>query len=262
MRTVLICHADEDLNRYGLPLWLNSISTLAGIVVIEEPPGRTRKRIRREIQRVGLFRFLDVLAFRFYYRLFLAGRDSVWERDQLSHLQRAFSPVDNSVPVLLTSSPNSSEAERFIRAAEPDIMLARCKTILKKSIFSLPSCGTFAMHPGICPEYRNAHGCFWALANNDREKVGMTLLQIDEGIDTGPVYGYFSCSYDEVNESHVVIQLRTVFDNLARLEAALKDIFAGQAKPLDVAGRQSAEWGQPWLSAFLQWKRTAREVEQ
>jgi len=36
------------------------------------------------------------------------------------------------------------------------------------------------MHPGICPEYRNSHGCFWALANDDPERVGVTLLQIDK----------------------------------------------------------------------------------
>ena len=41
------------------------------------------------------------------------------------------------------------------------------------------SLGTFVMHPGICPEYRNAHGCFWALANRDLARVGMTLLRAD-----------------------------------------------------------------------------------
>ena len=51
------------------------------------------------------------------------------------------------------------------------------------------------MHPGICPEYRNAHGCFWALANRDLNKVGMTLLRIDKGVDTGPTFGYYTYPY-------------------------------------------------------------------
>ena len=77
------------------------------------------------------------------------------------------------------------------------------------------------MHPGVCPEYRNAHGCFWALANGDAERVGMTLLKVDAGVDTGPVYGYYGCRYDESRDSHVVIQSRVVFDNLDTLRAKL-----------------------------------------
>jgi hypothetical protein len=34
MRTVLICHEEEPLNRYTLPRWLASFSHLRGIVVL------------------------------------------------------------------------------------------------------------------------------------------------------------------------------------------------------------------------------------
>jgi methionyl-tRNA formyltransferase len=114
------------------------------------------------------------------------------------------------------------------------------------------------MHPGICPEYRNAHGCFWALANDDRERVGMTLLRIDRGVDTGPVFGYFSCNCDEGSESHIVIQHRTVFDNLDAIGKRLIEIHEGRAMPLDVSGRKSSAWGQPWLTRYFYWKRKAR----
>ena len=42
----------------------------------------------------------------------------------------------------------------------------------------------------------------------------MTLLQIDKGVDTGPIYGFFPYPYDERRESYIVIQARTVLDNL------------------------------------------------
>jgi methionyl-tRNA formyltransferase len=115
------------------------------------------------------------------------------------------------------------------------------------------------MHPGICPEYRNAHGCFWALARNDPGRVGMTLLRIDAGIDTGPVYGYYRCAFDSARDSHIVIQNRVVLDNLDALAARLREVAAGRARPLDTSGRASAEWGQPWLSAYRAWKRAARK---
>jgi len=115
------------------------------------------------------------------------------------------------------------------------------------------------MHPGICPEYRNAHGCFWALAQDDLERVGMTLLRIDKGIDTGPTFGYYTYPYDEQNESHIVIQHRVVLENLPALAGKLTDICNGSAVPLNSAGRPSATWGQPWLTKYLRWKSKARK---
>ena len=114
------------------------------------------------------------------------------------------------------------------------------------------------LHPGVCPEYRNAHGCFWALANGDVDKVGMTLLRIDAGVDTGPVYGYFTYDYDEVAESHIVIQNRVTLDNLDAVMRTLRAVWRGEAEPVDTRGRPSATWGQPWLTSYLKWKLNAR----
>jgi methionyl-tRNA formyltransferase len=197
------------------------------------------------------------VAFRLYYKLFLAARDQRWQERKLEELRETY-PELKDVPVLLTHSPNSSEAEQFIKRLSPDIVLARCKTLLKESVFSIATRGTFVMHPGICPEYRNAHGCFWALACGDNEKVGMTLLRIDKGIDTGPVYGYYSYPFDEEKESHIRIQHRVVLENLPSLERKLGEIYEGTASALDTDGRESAAWGQPWLTSYLRWKRRAR----
>lgn len=258
VRTLLICHDGSRLSQLAMPRWLASFSELAGIIVLRETDERVRKRVRREIQRVGRLRFLDVLAFRAYYRLFLAGQDRRWEDARLAELYALYPPIPPGTPVLIAESPNSKEAEAFIRAAAPDILIARCKTLLAKRIFTIPATGTFVMHPGICPEYRNAHGSFWALANDDLANVGMTLLKIDAGVDTGPTYAYYSYPFDERHESHVVIQNRVVFDNLPALRDKLLAIHRGQATPLDISGRRSAEWGQPWLSAHWRWKAHAK----
>ena len=82
--------------------------------------------------------------------------------------------------VLRTTSVNSAECVAFVRACAPDFMLARCKTLLKPAVFTVPPGGTYVLHPGICPEYRNAHGCFWALACGDLSRVGLTLLLIPD----------------------------------------------------------------------------------
>jgi len=132
-------------------------------------------------------RFLDVLAFRFYYRIFLVGKDRHWERQELREKCLIYADIASDTAIFKTLSPNTQETETFIRRMNPDLVLARCKVLLKESVFSISAKGTFVMHPGICPEYRNAHGCFWTLANRDLNKVGMTLLRIDKGVGAGDV---------------------------------------------------------------------------
>ncbi len=259
MRTVLICHHDSRVDCEGLTRWLDSFTDLVGVVILEEQPGRFYRRVRKEVSRVGLLRFPDVIAMRLYARARLSGPYKAWESDQLQVLSETYPQPVAAPPILRTHSPNSSESEEFLSQVAPDLMIARCKTLLAERIFQIPRLGTFVLHPGICPEYRNAHGCFWALANDDLDNVGLTLLKIDKGVDTGPIYGYFSYDFDELSESHLVIQQRVLFENLPEIQARLLEIESGTASTIDVSGRQSAIWGQPWLSRFLRWKRRATE---
>ncbi len=178
------------------------------------------------------------------------------DAEQMRHMQTklAMNYPKAATQRLDTHSANAPEVIAFIRAAKPDIVIARCKHLLKREVYSLPSVGTFVMHPGICPEYRNAHGCFWALARRDLDNVGMTLLKIDDGVDTGPIYGHYKYAFDERQESHVMIQARCVYDNLEALAARLTDIARGGATEVDVAGHKSAVWGQPWMTKYITWK--------
>ena len=255
MRSLLICHHDAPLDHDSLARWLASFSTLAGVIVITETSHAVKKRVSREWKRSGPLRFLDILAFRVYYKIFLAKKDAAWTSAQCAALAARY--PSHAAPAFHTSMINTPEVQKFIREAKPDIIIARCKHLLKKSVYGLPTIGTFVMHPGMCPEYRNAHGCFWALARRDVGRVGMTLLKIDDGIDTGPVYGFYSYLFDERRESHIVIQTRTVLDNLSALAKKLTEIAAESATPIDVSGHESAVWGQPWLSKYLSWKYRA-----
>jgi len=261
MRTVLIHHDDSTLDRDVLAPWLSSFSTLAGLVVIREPVRNQLARIRRELRRSGLIGFADVVALRLYHRLRLAKSERNWEAEIRSKLGHRFSGIPRDTPRMVTSDPNGSETRQFISDCRPDLMVARCRLLLDEGVFSIPPLGTFVMHPGITPEYRNSHGCFWALSNRDLDHVGLTLLSIDAGVDTGPVYGYFTYAYDERRESHEVIQQRMLFENLDALRDRLLEIERGEATPIDTSGRRSAVWGQPRLTKYIRWKRDAARAE-
>jgi hypothetical protein len=260
---VLICHQNDPIDCAGIAAWLHSEFTLCGIVVLQERPGflfmnKRMRKLRVEYRRLGFFRFLDVLLFRLVYQFRHARRDKEWVKHKVDDLRKRY-PVDlGPVPRLFAFDPNTEAVRAFIMDLQPAFMLARCKTILKPEIFAIPEHGTYALHPGICPVYRNRHGCFWALVNRDLSQVGMTLLKVDAGIDTGAVYLQCSYPYDETNESHIVIQHRVVLENLAAIGKVLQGISNHSAYPTKLRPSRSCNWGQPWFSAYLHWQRCAR----
>ena len=261
LRTVLIGHADSPVVIEGMAGWLRSWSHLVGLIVLEEAPERRWKRVRREIKRTGLLRFADVAAFRMHYRLKFAAADAAWTRQRLDEMATTYVPCPASAEPRarhVDTSPNTAASRAFLAGLDCDVMIAGCKQILGRKTFEAARHGTFVMHPGICPDYRNAHGGFWALANNDPENVGMTLLKIDAGVDTGPIYAHFRQPFDASAESHLRIQRRQTLDSLDEAAGVITRVAAGEAEPVDVTGRPSAEYGQPWLSAYLRWPKAKR----
>jgi len=256
---VLICHDGDAIDLDGLTAWLASSMRLVGVVVIAPSWRRTWRAIQRQIRRGGVRDFVDVLALRAYYRCAVAAKDDQWRADEIRRLRSTYPAPTGDVPRVRVADPNGQEARDFLTRLRPDVVIARCKVLLTPETFGIARIGTFALHPGICPEYRNAHGCFWALTRRDHGRVGMTLLRIDRGVDTGPIFLRATCDYDELRDSHLVIQYRAVTANLDAIADTLTRLARGDAAPLvDDGPRTSAVWGQPTLSAYRRWKAAAR----
>lgn len=102
------------------------------------------------------------------------------------------SPVKNSaertgIPVETPSSLRSEEALRPIFAWEPDvIVVVAYGKILPKAILDRPKWGCVNVHASLLPKLRGASPIQWAILNGFLE-TGLTLMRMDEGMDTGPV---------------------------------------------------------------------------
>ena len=254
---VLICHQHDRVDSVGLAAWLAASTRLLGVVEISGDGARWRRAVRREWNRSGALGFADVMAFRLLSWLSHRAGEARWVEREVTRLRRRYPARTQDVPRIVVEDPNGEASRTFIAGCAPDLIIARCKFILSPGVFTLARHGSFALHPGICPEYRNAHGCFWALANRDLERVGMTLLKIDQGVDTGPVLLQAGCAFDELRESHTQIQYRVVTENLDRIAETLLAAVNGDAAPVNTSGRRSAAWGQPRLTAYWRWKRAA-----
>ena len=224
---------------------------LAGLIVISDEGRRLWRAARREISPRRMVRVSGCRRVSRCSRasaLRAARRRLEVAADQ-SRCSASIRADLDTVPRVVVANPNSDDAQAFLNSVRPDIIIARCKFILKPEIFTLARVGAFALHPGICPEYRNAHGCFWALVNRDLERVGMTLLKIDKGVDTGPVYLQAGCAIDEVAESHTSFSTGSSLRTSTVSRKTLIDLFHGiRSRRFRPTGRMSAVWGQPRLT--------------
>jgi methionyl-tRNA formyltransferase len=59
--------------------------------------------------------------------------------------------------------------------------------ILPPAVLVAPLRGCLNLHASILPRFRGAAPINWAIVRGERE-TGITLMQIDEGLDTGPMY--------------------------------------------------------------------------
>jgi methionyl-tRNA formyltransferase len=92
------------------------------------------------------------------------------------------------VPVYQPHSLRSEEAAGPLRAWQPDlIVVAAYGQILRPHVLKLPPYGCLNVHASLLPRWRGASPIQHALLAGDSE-TGVTLMKMDTGMDTGPVY--------------------------------------------------------------------------
>jgi methionyl-tRNA formyltransferase len=70
---------------------------------------------------------------------------------------------------------------------KPDLsILAFVTDLIPATLLDIPSVGTICYHPSLLPRHRGASAINWALIQGDA-RTGLTILWVDEGIDTGPI---------------------------------------------------------------------------
>lgn len=86
--------------------------------------------------------------------------------------------------------PEKAAEESFcaqISAKAPDlIIVVAFGQILRKRLLDIPRWGVINIHGSLLPALRGAAPIQWAILN-DESKTGLTVMQMDEGMDTGPI---------------------------------------------------------------------------
>ena len=104
----------------------------------------------------------------------------------------AFPPVkylalNNKIPVLQPEKLRGTSFDKELALYDADcIVVAAYGKILPKEVLDLPRFGCLNIHASLLPKYRGAAPIQWAIINGDR-KTGVSIMVMEEGLDTGPV---------------------------------------------------------------------------
>ncbi|MBF0184171.1 MAG: methionyl-tRNA formyltransferase [Magnetococcales bacterium] len=181
-------------------------------------------------------------------------------------LQTVFSPVkqlalQHGIPLFQPHRLRAAEAVESLRALQADLLVVVAYgQILSADVLALPRWGCLNIHASLLPRWRGAAPIHRALLAGDAQ-TGITLMRMDEGLDTGPMLCWRSLP---ISGQHTVGLLH---DQLAQMGADL----LRESLPLLKAGQlpllPQAQEGVTYAAKLtadderITWSRTAVEIE-
>ncbi|MFQ5763788.1 MAG: methionyl-tRNA formyltransferase [Rhodospirillales bacterium] len=91
------------------------------------------------------------------------------------------------VPVEAVADVNDAEFVAGLAESKPRLgLIAGFSSIFQAPLIAMPQSGTVNLHAGPLPGYRGGSPLNWQLINGETT-AGISVIRIDEGIDTGPV---------------------------------------------------------------------------
>lgn len=81
----------------------------------------------------------------------------------------------------------SESAHDYFKRVAPDVaVIIAYGQIIPASLIAIPRLGWINLHGSLLPKYRGAAPVHWTIINGET-RSGVTIMQIDAGLDTGPI---------------------------------------------------------------------------
>jgi methionyl-tRNA formyltransferase len=123
--------------------------------------------------------------------------------------------LELGLPVVQPSKVRVPEFAASLRALEADVgVVVAYGRILTRQVLDAPRTGCVNVHASILPRYRGAAPIHWAIAGGEAE-TGVTLMQVDEGLDSGPMLAFARTPIDPDETT------QTLTERLSTMGAAL-----------------------------------------
>ncbi|WP_437893204.1 methionyl-tRNA formyltransferase [Sorangium sp. So ce124] len=168
--------------------------------------------------------------------------------------------LELGLPVVQPEKVRTPEFAAWVADARADVALVIAYgRILPKAVLEAPRRGCMNLHASILPRYRGAAPITWAIVGGEAE-TGISLMQMDEGMDTGPVYAVHRApigpdtTADELAIDLGALAARVVREDLRRAVDGALALTPQDHEAATHAALLKKEDGR------IRWERSARQI--
>lgn len=186
------------------------------------------------------------------------------DKVQMRNKQIIYSPVKNLAlkhNLKLFQPPKIKELSRLIKDLRPDIIIVIAYgQIISKDILNIPKYNCLNVHGSLLPKYRGA-SCLAAPILKGDSETGITIMRMDEKMDTGPILKQFKIPLEQTET------LQDIHDHLADLSAqhlvpVILDYSQGKIKEKKQDDSQASYVKLTKKSdGLIDWQKPARMIE-
>ena len=138
--------------------------------------------------------------------------------------------VEHGIPVYQPRTLRDGSSDDVIKELTPDIIVVVAYgCIIPPQLLHVAKYGCINLHVSLLPKYRGSAPIQWAVLNGDAG-TGVSIMQLDEGLDTGDVLLVEPVSIDPEETSGELFD-RVSAVGARTLVTALEKIPAGELKP-------------------------------
>jgi methionyl-tRNA formyltransferase len=138
--------------------------------------------------------------------------------------------LDADIPVFQPLTLRDPDAQAELAALKPDLMIVVAYgLILPQVVLDTPTQGCVNVHASLLPRWRGAAPIHRALLAGDAE-TGVTLMQMEAGLDTGPMLAKVATAITETESSGELHDRLAVLGS-EMLVAQLPALLAGELAP-------------------------------
>lgn len=131
----------------------------------------------------------------------------------------------NGIPVYQPRTLRDGSSDELIKSLAPDIIVVVAYgCIIPPQLLHVAKYGCINLHVSLLPKYRGSAPIQWAVLNGDAE-TGVTIMQLDEGLDTGDILYVQPVAIDpdmtsgELFDRVSAIGAKTLVEVLPKIEA-------------------------------------------
>ncbi len=167
----------------------------------------------------------------------------------------------HTIPVYQPARLKEPDIQKILSDLKPDLMIvAAYGLILPKEILSIPKYGCMNVHASLLPHWRGASPIQHSILNGDAI-TGITMMQMNEGLDTGDILAVESCAI-ELHETSGSLQERLATIAGPLLLNTLQQLKQKKLKPI----KQENEFASyaPKISkqeAKIDWTKSTSEID-